>query len=408
MTPKEAMNQVRSAMDLKWTSNDDAKQAEGLIAQLIKEIVEPAHLLRLAQTLWVEPGDPAGRKRACMQWLLNRMQDSGLIVLSDSESGPRWAQSVAWSALRIHTEQHAKGAGLFIRSASAAEWVSIDERFKQLIEELISISLRKEMDEAMRLEGIAHKQARGRAPDFNFHDETERKTIEMNFEQAKQNARNRYDSDIFTAFSTLDQVYIARSDKLMGQLRALHTTVEHLDKQLHLATDVSKSAHETNILWWGQALYSPSLLRSYRDMDSSSQLLWMAEDLAYLANQHPSGPTTAFLSETLRRLNPNIDQRHPLRQHISDFIQAAQNNKAPSPLPLLQPYPGEDLTGFPFSFALQQAQTHASTASILDAITQNTGLPLDKEVSTRTFAQWLFRERSLTHWLNKTKSTSHT
>lgn len=406
MTPKEAMNQVRSAMDLKWTSNDDAKQAEGLIAQLSEEIVEPAHLLRLAQTLWVEPTDPAGRKRACMQWLLNRMQDSGLTLLSDSESGPSWAQSIVWSALRIHTEQHAKGAGLFIRSASAAEWVSIDERFKQLIEELISISQRKEMDEPLHPAGPTREPMGGAM--LEFGDAPNKKKID-NFIETQMNAGNVANiQNLYDVIRSSNKIHFGRSAALAKQVNTMHEAIAQLDKDLPLATDVSKSAHETNILWWGQALYSPSLLRSYRDMDSSSQLLWMAEDLAYLANQHPSGPTTAFFSETLRRLNPNIDQRHPLRQHISDFIQAAQNknNKAPSPLPLLQPYLGEDLTGLPFSFALQQAQSHASTASILDAITQKTGLPLDKEVSTRTFAQWLFRERSLIHWLSAKSSST--
>ena len=73
----------------------------------------------------------------------------------------------------------------------------------------------------------------------------------------------------------------------------------------------------TNLLWWKEALFSPSARMSYRDMSPSDAAVLMAFDMHRQIPTFSPASVAAFLRETVINL-PTIDQEHkaPIRELV--------------------------------------------------------------------------------------------
>lgn len=145
----------------------------------------------------------------------------------------------------------------------------------------------------------------------------------------------------------------------------------------------------TNLLWWREALYSPSAGKSYRELVPSVAAALMALDLFNTVPLFSPASVSAFLSEAVLRLQVTKDHgKRPMR----DLVAEAQNHS--------------DLASLRAAATTLFAATPAGRGPILALIghparinAQNaddfqrlTGVPADSELDAVAWAGWLFRE----------------
>jgi hypothetical protein len=144
----------------------------------------------------------------------------------------------------------------------------------------------------------------------------------------------------------------------------------------------------TNLLWWREALYSPSAGKSYRELPPTVAAALMALDLFDAVPLFSPASVAAFLSETVMRLHGTAEgEKRPVR----DLIAEAQDH--------------EDLAALRDAAAKLAAAPegrgpllaligHASQAGARDAMEfqRLTGVPSDAELGAAGWALWLLRE----------------
>ena len=100
----------------------------------------------------------------------------------------------------------------------------------------------------------------------------------------------------------------------------VETVSRHFNKTLEAVSRATAGLQRrTYLLWWKEALYSPSLRRSYRDLPGLQAAVLMAFDLYNLVPNFTPRSVSSFLNETVRAL-PQIDveERKPLLELIKD------------------------------------------------------------------------------------------
>lgn len=144
----------------------------------------------------------------------------------------------------------------------------------------------------------------------------------------------------------------------------------------------------TNLLWWREALYSPSAGKSYRELPHSVAAALMALDLFKTVPLFSPASVSAFLGETVLHLNgaTNCGKRlvqdlvvEAQRHNELASLRAAATELAPLPIgrgPLL---------------GLIGHTTHIGALSAED-FQRLTGVPADAELDPIAWAGWLFRE----------------
>lgn len=144
----------------------------------------------------------------------------------------------------------------------------------------------------------------------------------------------------------------------------------------------------TNLLWWREALYSPSAGKSYRELPPSVAAALMALDLFETVPLFSPASVSAFLGEAVLRLKGTADGgKRPVGDLVAEAqdhdglasLRAAAGNLAAAPDgrgPLLA------LIGHP-------AHTGARNA---DDFQRLTGVPANSELDAVAWAGWLFRE----------------
>ncbi|MBO9575598.1 MAG: hypothetical protein J7494_07680 [Sphingobium sp.] len=144
----------------------------------------------------------------------------------------------------------------------------------------------------------------------------------------------------------------------------------------------------TNLLWWREALYSPSAGKSYRQLPPSVAAALMALDLFDTVPLFSPASVSAFLGETVLRLNGIADSG---KRPVQDLVAEAQDHDGLASLraaaaKLAAPPDGRGpllaLIGHP-------AHTGARNA---DDFQRLTGVPASSELDSVAWAGWLFRE----------------
>jgi hypothetical protein len=201
------------------------------------------------------------------------------------------------------------------------------------------------------------------------------------------------------------------TDLFGGELDGLSTEVDNLaietNKQLEaLQVGFGKVAFEAlnahreaartaiqaeqlrlNALWWSQALYSPSLRRSYRELPVPLTAAVMAFDL--LGGVQPPTPASVgyLLAETVDRLpEASYDRKHPLRELLGGLREARGEFPATEIAPAPPPETGRLSLRDLAVLALMEKTFD------LDAALARAGGCGDFEMSLPGFAHALFRQ----------------
>ena len=94
----------------------------------------------------------------------------------------------------------------------------------------------------------------------------------------------------------------------------------HLEKTIQMVSDAAAGVQQrAGLLWWKEALFSPTARKSYRDMPESTAAALMAFDLHQQLPAFSPSSVAAFLRETVIAL-PNIDgdQKRTVRELVED------------------------------------------------------------------------------------------
>ena len=144
----------------------------------------------------------------------------------------------------------------------------------------------------------------------------------------------------------------------------------------------------TNLLWWREALYSPSAGKRYRDLPPSVAAALMALDLFDTVPLFSPASVFAFLSEAVLRVQDTADEgKRPVR----DLVAEAQDHDGLASLRAA----ASKLAGAPEGrgplLALIGHPAHSS-ARDAEAFQRLTGVPARSELDAVAWAGWLFRE----------------
>ena len=144
----------------------------------------------------------------------------------------------------------------------------------------------------------------------------------------------------------------------------------------------------TNLLWWHEALYSPSASKSYRELPPSVAAALMALDLFDVVPLFSPASVSAFLGETVLRLQATADGGKRL---VRDLVAEAQDHDGLASLraaaATLTVAP--DRRGPLLALIGHPAHTGARDA---DDFQRLTGVSAKSELDTVAWAIWLFRE----------------
>ncbi|UJW77682.1 GTPase-associated system all-helical protein GASH [Rhizobium sp. SL42] len=144
----------------------------------------------------------------------------------------------------------------------------------------------------------------------------------------------------------------------------------------------------TQLLWWREALFSPSARTSYRNLPLTVAAAQMAFDLFNDVPLFSPASVSAFLEEAVRRLPEANDSKLRL---VSDLVTEAQDAETLAPLRAI----ASSLTGEPEGrgplLALIGHPTHAGARN-KEVFQLLTGVPIDSMLGPVEWSAWLFRE----------------
>lgn len=139
-----------------------------------------------------------------------------------------------------------------------------------------------------------------------------------------------------------------------------------------------------SVLWWAEALYSPSLRDSYRVLPATAAVVAMAHDLFEQVGSMTPASVAFMLGETAARL-PSVSwtQKHALssllgelhkeRGRLEDIVEEPQKHEGRRPL-----------------LETVEAVIHSAPLAAGE-LTTRTGLPEDLQITLPEFAMWCFR-----------------
>ena len=174
------------------------------------------------------------------------------------------------------------------------------------------------------------------------------------------------------------------------------TVSRHFNKTLEAVSRATAGLQRrTYLLWWKEALYSPSLRRSYRDLPGLQAVVLMAFDLYNLVPNFTPRSVSSFLNETVRAL-PQIDveERKPLLELIKDIAVSEELTALRVTIESL----GLGAARVPLLAVVGNREAATMTSRRFKALT---GVPANTELSLPDLTVWLFRElqaaRALIH-----------
>lgn len=176
---------------------------------------------------------------------------------------------------------------------------------------------------------------------------------------------------------------------------AVKTLNEQLDPGLNkftaalgkMAADlVRRSERRSELVWWKNALYSPSLKRSYRSLSPVETVIVIAKDLSHLCGAPTPLSVEYFMRETIQTLIPSAGTLT-----LSDFLADAKTS------PLLNAYFPEVTIGSPRRVSLPEVFTVARQITLTGNSLQTwAGIKPSMSLPFGEWAVWLLRENLAT------------
>ncbi len=143
---------------------------------------------------------------------------------------------------------------------------------------------------------------------------------------------NRLAAILATEFGGIVKALAPTPIDISGPLSSLSTVVaEHVQGALTSFSGATAGLQRrTNLLWWKEALYSPSAHASYRDLDPFDAAALMALDLHDLLPIYSPASVSAFLNEAIRSLTDEASQVAELEADA--LLRGAREGNALQPL----------------------------------------------------------------------------
>jgi len=115
---------------------------------------------------------------------------------------------------------------------------------------------------------------------------------------------------IADAIDTMAHGITERVNAALAEQSVASALVEHSGRVAEsLAQTTTGLERRTSMLWWKEALYSPAVDASYRDMGLVEAAAWAAVDVVDMTGPYAPRMAEAFLVETLRMLDPTEAMR---------------------------------------------------------------------------------------------------
>lgn len=153
-------------------------------------------------------------------------------------------------------------------------------------------------------------------------------------------------------------------------------------------TDHERHRHTEQVrldaLWWSEALYSPTLSQSYRELKPEVAALVMAQDLLQVVSMPTPASVSHLLAETVQRLpNAGYEIKKPIREWLE---QLRQCNSKPALEFASVPKEGRLSVRDVFAWSVSD-QTWDTTHAL-----QRAGIEATHEISLPALARTLFRQ----------------
>ncbi len=177
---------------------------------------------------------------------------------------------------------------------------------------------------------------------------------------------------------------------ISGPLSALSQAVAtHVGDTLKLVSAATAGLQRrTNLIWWKETLFSPSVRVSYRALPASSVGALMALDLHQLVPTFSPVSVAAFLSETVLSLDSvDPEKRHSIRELVGEAVESAELGPLRAAARHLLP----ELSGRGPILALLAEQE--GKFKVDDAqFRRRVGVSAETALTISEWATWIFRE----------------
>lgn len=200
-------------------------------------------------------------------------------------------------------------------------------------------------------------------------------------------------------------------DRLAEQMRQGQSQfAEHMQSFLQTQRQAIQSAitdHEhhrrteqlrLDALWWSEALYSPALGQSYRELQPEVAALVMAQDLLQVVSFPTPASVAHLLAETVQRL-PNAG--YEIKKPIGDWLEQVRQC-ADKPALAFADVPKEGRLSLRDVFAWAVSDQTWDSAKAL----QRAGIEATHEISLPALARALFRQEQACRLANDAKDAS--
>nr|WP_253895059.1 GTPase-associated system all-helical protein GASH [Corallococcus exercitus] len=200
------------------------------------------------------------------------------------------------------------------------------------------------------------------------------------------------------------------TDILTKQTTAL-ATLDNRTRPLFKAIHGTEGLlNQLNLIWWGQARYSPGTRKPYRRIkDSAERLWWMAWEASELAIGLSIEPAVSFFVEVLQQVDGELHIQRPLKEWIGELIhtlrqiqRSEQSAKSIAVGNRLKALATEDSLGLPITWARLEAALEQRVGPDFETRAhEKIALDMDTRIDRGEWAAWLFREALLDRYLRE-------
>lgn len=180
---------------------------------------------------------------------------------------------------------------------------------------------------------------------------------------------------------------------ISGPLTILATAVTtHVEKALASFSGATAGLQRrTNLLWWKEAMYSPSVHESYLDLPAFEAAALMALDLHEQVPTYSPASVSAFLKEAIRCLPADPNDIHGGKQEIAQLVSDARTTEFMQPFRnLAAQYVQEAAGRGPLLSVIGYPQSPTTVdATALRALA---GLDASSKMTPAEWGTYLFRE----------------
>lgn len=189
--------------------------------------------------------------------------------------------------------------------------------------------------------------------------------------------------------AALGEIEVSQPDLAQPFAKLAEAVSGHVDDTLKAVSGATAGLQRrTNLLWWREALFSPSAGKSYRTLPPTVAAALMALDLFDTVPLFSPASVPAFLGEAVMRLGGTADAA---KRTVRDLVTEAQDKAALAPLRTAAAGLAAEPEGRGPLLALigHPAHTGARDAASFQRLT---GVPADSELDPVAWSGWLFRE----------------